>query len=106
MSFPSGTIILSNNMPREHQGLAASLVNTIVNYSISIGLGLAGTVESQVNRGGTDTFRGYRGASYMGIGLAGLGVGVATMFVIRSLTRRDKMHSATIADKSSTEEGF
>lgn len=106
MSFPSGTIILSNNMPREHQGLAASLVNTIVNYSISIGLGLAGTVESQVNRGGTDTLRGYRGASYMGIGLAGLGVGVATMFVIRSLTRRDKMHSATTADDSNTEDGL
>jgi hypothetical protein len=60
MSFPSGTLILSNAMPREHQGLAASLVNTIVNYSISIGLGLAATVESQVDRGGTDTLKGYR----------------------------------------------
>ena len=45
MSFPAATIILSNFMPREHQGLAASLVNTIVNYSISIGLGIGGTVE-------------------------------------------------------------
>ncbi|PYI05187.1 MFS general substrate transporter [Aspergillus sclerotiicarbonarius CBS 121057] len=98
MSFPSGTLILSNSMPREHQGLAASLVNTIVNYSISIGLGFAGTVESQVNRGGTDTLRGYRGASYMGIGLAGLGVGVATMFVIRSLTKPDKLQSPFTVD--------
>ncbi|KAL4778699.1 MFS general substrate transporter [Aspergillus varians] len=97
MSFPSATVILSNSMPREHQGLAASLVNTIVNYSISIGLGLAGTVESQVNRDGADTFKGYRGASYMGIGLAGLGVGVATMFVIRSLTRRDNIFIPTFA---------
>lgn len=104
MSFPSGTIILSNKMPPEHQGLAASLVNTVVNYSISIGLGLAGTVESQVNRGGTDTLRGYRGASYMGIGLAGLGVGIATMFVIRSLTRSDKVQSTTTADNSNTED--
>ncbi|KAJ5956783.1 Major facilitator superfamily domain general substrate transporter [Penicillium viridicatum] len=104
MSFPSGTIILSNNMPREHQGLAASLVNTIVNYSISIGLGLAGTVESQVNRGGTDTLTGYRGASYMGIGLAGLGVGVATMFVIRSLTRFDKKHTGTTVDYPNMED--
>lgn len=106
MSFPSGTIILSNNMPREHQGLAASLVNTIVNYSISIGLGLAGTVESQVNRGGTDTLKGYRGASYMGIGLAGLGVGVASMFVIRSLTQHDKMHTGTTVDNSNTEDSL
>lgn len=106
MSFPSGTVILSNSMPREHQGLAASLVNTIVNYSISIGLGLAGTVESQVNRGGTDIFRGYRGASYMGIGLAGLGVGVATMFVIRSLTKRDKkIPSETTVENYNVEDG-
>ncbi|OQE41172.1 hypothetical protein PENCOP_c005G08750 [Penicillium coprophilum] len=106
MSFPSGTIILSNSMPREHQGLAASLVNTIVNYSISIGLGLAGTVESQVNRGGTDTFRGYRGASYMGIGLAGLGIAIATMFVIRSITKRDKTESPTAVDASTMEDGL
>ncbi|KAJ5675041.1 low affinity NH4+ transporter [Penicillium maclennaniae] len=52
MSFPAGTIILSRAMPRRHQGLAASLVNTFVNYSISIGLGLAGTIEGQVNDGG------------------------------------------------------
>ncbi|KAJ6014453.1 Major facilitator superfamily domain general substrate transporter [Penicillium herquei] len=97
MSFPSGTVILSNSMPREHQGLAASLINTIVNYSISIGLGLAGTVESEVNRGGTDTLRGYRGASYMGIGLAGLGVGIATMSVIRSVIKRSKADSTTEA---------
>ena len=49
MSFPAATIILSNNMPPEHQGLAASLVNTVVNYSISIALGIAGTVEMSVS---------------------------------------------------------
>jgi hypothetical protein len=48
MSFPAATVILSNAMPKEHQGLAASLVNTMVNYSISIGLGIAGTVEANV----------------------------------------------------------
>ncbi|THX97638.1 hypothetical protein D6D03_08246 [Aureobasidium pullulans] len=29
MSFPSGTIILSNSTAKEHQGVAASLVNTV-----------------------------------------------------------------------------
>lgn len=67
-------------MPRQHQGLAASLVTTIVNYSISIGLGFAGTVESQVNKQGKNVLRGYRGAFYMGVGLAGLGVVVALLF--------------------------
>ncbi|KAK9364663.1 drug resistance protein [Lipomyces kononenkoae] len=84
MSFPSGTLLLSNSMPRQHQGLAASLVNTIVNYSISIGLGFAGTVESRVNHGGHDVLKGFHGASYMGIGLAGLGVVIAMCFVFFS----------------------
>lgn len=48
MSFPAATILLSNRMRREEQGVAASLVNTVVNYSISIGLGMAGTIEGRV----------------------------------------------------------
>jgi hypothetical protein len=55
-----------------------------VNYSISLGLGFASTVEVHVNNGGMnfeDTLRGYRGALYMGIGLASLGVLVAMTFV-------------------------
>ena len=32
--------------------MAASLVNTTVNYSISLGLGFAGTIEVHVHRGG------------------------------------------------------
>ncbi|GLI80448.1 low affinity NH4+ transporter [Penicillium ochrochloron] len=59
MSFPSGTLILDNAMHRHHQGLAASLVATTVNYSISLGLGFAGTVESHVNDGGRDVLHGY-----------------------------------------------
>lgn len=82
MSFPGATIVLSRAMPRRHQGIAGSLVNTFVNYSISIGLGLAGTVNSQVNDGGRDILAGYRGALYMGVGLAGLGVAVAVIFCI------------------------
>ncbi|KAJ5942181.1 hypothetical protein N7516_002349 [Penicillium verrucosum] len=81
-SFPAATIILSRAMPRQHQGLAASLVTTFVNYSISIGLGFAGTVESQVNGQGNNVLQGYRGAFYMGVGLAGLGVVVALLFCL------------------------
>jgi hypothetical protein len=81
MSFPAGSILLSRAMPKRHQGLAASLVNTVVNYSISIGLGFAGTVEYNVNSGGTDILQGYRGAWYTGVGLAGLGIVIALIFV-------------------------
>jgi MFS family permease len=82
MSFPSGIIVLSNSMPEEHQGLAASLINTVVNYSISIGLGMAGTVESHVNDGGKNTLKGYRGAWYLGIGLDVLGMVLALCLVV------------------------
>lgn len=34
MSFPSATIVISNSVDKEHQGVAASLVNTIVSESI------------------------------------------------------------------------
>ncbi|OAA77162.1 Major facilitator superfamily domain, general substrate transporter [Akanthomyces lecanii RCEF 1005] len=89
MSFPAATIVLSRAMPRKHQGLAASLVNTFVNYSISIGLGFAGTVDSNVNDGGREVLRGFRGALYLGVGLAGLGVVVALLFCFVEWYRSD-----------------
>ncbi|KGO48147.1 Major facilitator superfamily domain, general substrate transporter [Penicillium expansum] len=84
MSFPSGTLILSNSMPHHHQGLAASLVVTTVNYSISLGLGFAGTVETHVNEDGHNVLQGYRGALYMGIGLASLGLVLSICFMFTS----------------------
>ena len=87
MSFPAATLILSNAVSREHQGVAASLINTVVNYSISLGLGFAGTVEVHVAKGdGTfdDTLQGYRSALYTGIGLAGLGIFLSLIFVVKS----------------------
>ena len=77
MSFPAASIILSDFLPSHQQGTASSIVNTVVNYSIALGLGFAGVVESQVNDGGRDQLKGYRGASYMGMGFAGAGVALA-----------------------------
>lgn len=98
MSFPSATIIMSNSVKREHQGIAASLVNTVVNYSISIGLGIAGTVETHENGGGLDVLQGYRSAYYVGIGLAGSGIIVASVFVL--LTTMDERRAETVDEKS------
>ena len=86
MSFPAATLILSNAVSREHQGVAASLVNTVVNYSISLSLGIAGTIEVNVNKGGMtqhDLQLGYRGGLYLAVGLAGLGMAIGIMFVAR-----------------------
>lgn len=86
MSFPAGTMILSAAFPKHQQGLAGSLVSTFVNYSISIGLGFAGTVEYYSTRGMEDGLekhiKGMRNAMYMGVGLAGCGVLLAAVFVI------------------------
>ncbi|KAI8940753.1 hypothetical protein NX059_002018 [Plenodomus lindquistii] len=90
MSFPAGTLIMSNAVEKAHQGMAASLVNTIVNYSISIGVGIAGTVETHVNKGGLtveDELAGYRGALYVGVGLSGLGVFTSLCFLLKMQLR-------------------
>ncbi|TKA77312.1 hypothetical protein B0A49_03281 [Cryomyces minteri] len=84
LSFPAGTILLSNALPREHQGVAASLVSTMVNYSISIGLGVAGTIERQVTQNGADYVQGYRSAWYFGAGLDGLGLAISAYFIWKS----------------------
>lgn len=90
MSFPAATLVLSDRVSKEHQGIAASLVNTVVNYSISLGLGFAGTVEVYVVGGGTapeDVLRGYRAAWYMAVGLAGLGMIVSGVYCVRCWVR-------------------
>ncbi|KAJ5557066.1 major facilitator superfamily-domain-containing protein [Penicillium frequentans] len=87
MSFPAATLMLSNASKKEHQGLAASLVTTVVNYSISLGLGFAGTVEVNVNNGGNtphDVLKGYRGALYLAIGLGGLGMALSAFYTFKS----------------------
>ncbi|KAH7355794.1 YOR378W-like protein [Pyrenochaeta sp. MPI-SDFR-AT-0127] len=45
LSYPAANILLSSSLPKEKQGIAASLVSTMVNYSISVGLGFAGTID-------------------------------------------------------------
>lgn len=77
MSFPVATLMLSNSVERKHQGIAASLVTTVVNYSISLSLDFAGKVEVHVNNGGKtpqEVLRGYRGALYFATGLGALGI--------------------------------
>ena len=102
MSFPAATLILSNAVSKEHQGVAASLVNTVVNYSISLSLGFAGTIESHVDGGGktpADVLRGYRGAWYMAIGLTGFGLFLSVLFVIKGYWRDRRVQSQNEQDE-------
>ena len=86
MSFPAATLIMSNSVDKKHQGVAASLVNTIVNYSISLALGFAGTVEAYTADGGltgADRLAGIRHAFYMAYGLAAGGLLLSIMFMAK-----------------------
>jgi len=84
LSFPAGTILLSNAMPREHQGKAASLVGTIVNYSIASGLGIGGSIERAVNGDGSKLLQGYQAVWYLGIVFSGIGVAMSLGFAFKS----------------------
>ncbi|KAK4500430.1 hypothetical protein PRZ48_008619 [Zasmidium cellare] len=83
MSFPAATVYLSNSIAKEQQGVAASLVSTVVNYSISLGLGFAGTVEVNVRHGDSpeEVLNGYRGALYIAVGFAGMGLATSVVFL-------------------------
>lgn len=77
MSFRSATLLLSSKVGYENRGVAMSLVNTVINYSISVGLGLAGTVQTLIDKDGTQLLKGYRAAWYFGLGLGGTGIAIA-----------------------------
>ncbi|CAJ2506455.1 Uu.00g005850.m01.CDS01 [Anthostomella pinea] len=97
MSFPAATLILSNAVKKENQGIGASLVNTVVNYGIALGVGFSGTVETHVSHG--DKLAGYRGALYMGIGLAGLGLGICVVFLARQHRMDGKRGDEKVEDE-------
>lgn len=110
LSYPAANILMSSALPKEKQGIAASLVSTMVNYSISCGLGFAGTIDRYVTeheakkRGwqhgnpaplsdrspGPTAIRlaGLRAAYWFSVSLGGLGMLVAFVFII--VTERRK----------------
>ncbi|KAG7662002.1 uncharacterized protein J8A68_004502 [[Candida] subhashii] len=94
MSFPAACIVLSTAFPTQQQGIAGSLVSTFVNYSVSIGLGLAGAVEYYTTKGMEPSLEtdihGMRNAFHMGTGLAGLGVLVSAAFMVIQLMNRKR----------------
>ena len=99
MNFASATVYLSNVMSEHNQGLGASLVNTFVNYSISIGLGVAAIV--QYYNVGTNNNNNsiqyhtsftnlYSPAFYTGVAFSALGVVISLVIVIhRKINRKD-----------------
>jgi MFS family permease len=108
LSFPAATMLLSNALPKEKQGIAASLVATMVNYCIASGLGLAGsihrhTLENSYKRHGFDgpppsiltsspelsqiRIEAMRGPWCFAVGMSAIGVLLAAIFIFRARKR-------------------
>lgn len=68
--YVAAQIVASNSVKRSQQGVAASLIGTLNLYGNSLGLGFAGTVETEVNKHTVDQVLGYRAALYFGAGIA------------------------------------
>lgn len=87
LSMPSATILLSDAVGTAQQGVVASLVCTVINYTGSLSLGVAATIEQHVVSalppGDESTLRGYRGALYLAIGLGALGTMIALVYALR-----------------------
>lgn len=85
-SYPAGSVIMSNAVPRESQGIAASLISTMVNYSISLGLGMAGTVERYVEEG-SGPLGAWRSGLWFGVALDVLGLIISAFFIWKTRTK-------------------
>lgn len=91
--FASSQIIASGSVGREHQGVAGSLIGTLLSYGLSTGLGFAGTIETQTNRSGQDILRGYRAALFFAVGLGGVGfIGSLLFLRIKRILKKGGIH--------------
>ncbi|KFY43543.1 hypothetical protein V495_03903 [Pseudogymnoascus sp. VKM F-4514 (FW-929)] len=79
--FTAAQIVASNSVSKDKQGIAGSLIGTLMTYGMSTGLGFGGTVEVYTNSGGTDLLRGYRGALYLGVGFGAISLILSLLFV-------------------------
>lgn len=79
--FTAAQIIASNAVKRHEQGIAGSLIGTIITYGQSIGLGFAGTVERYAAGGSHDMVRSIHNALYFGIGLGVAALALDLLFV-------------------------
>lgn len=79
-SYPAGSVIISSAVPQKSQGIAASLISTMVNYSISLGLGMAGSIERYVGEN-DGSLVAWRSALWFGVALNVLGLIISSLFI-------------------------
>ncbi|KAI1503441.1 major facilitator superfamily-domain-containing protein [Biscogniauxia marginata] len=98
---PAATLMLSNAVEKKYHNVTGSLVGAVMFYSIAIGLGVAGNVESRVNTGGATiegNLKGYRAALWTGVGLAGLGLIICLGLSLTMYGRRQSRSSMALSN--------
>lgn len=109
-SFPASSILLSDELPHEIQGMAGSLIMTMINYGISFFVGVSGTIESQIGKhNGDDLLGEIRACAYFAIGLAGASTVIAVILGIyhhyhKYRTRHHNMEAGYETEDSESEE--
>jgi hypothetical protein len=83
----SAQIIVSSTVPMKHQGVAGSLVGTLLGYGMSTGLGIAGTVEVHTFDNGKNLLRGYHSAAYLAVGMSAAALVLCTFIRIPKNTQ-------------------
>lgn len=79
--YVAAQVIASNSVSRKQQGIAGSLIGTLNLYGNSLGLGFAGTIETQLLAHSDDEVYGFRAVLYFGVALALAGLVLDFVFV-------------------------
>jgi MFS family permease len=97
--FVAAQIIASNSVGRRQQGVAGSLIGTLNLYGNSLGLGFAGTIETEVAKYPTsDELSGYRAALFFGGALAMVGLALDFAWVRMPKDEREGWESELDVD--------
>ena len=94
--FTAAQIITSNSVQRKQQGIAGSLIGTLLTYGISTGIGFGGTVEVYTNDGGRNRVQGYKNALFLGTGFAAASCVLSLMFVRIKKDKREGWDDADV----------
>lgn len=103
--FTASQLIASGTVKRAQQGLAGSLIGTVLAYGLATGLGFAGTVEYYTNDNGKNLVQGYRNGLYLGIGLASLAIVLSLAFVRIPKDRREGWGDEDVSTESPSTRG-
>jgi hypothetical protein len=87
--FTASQLIASGTVKRSQQGVAGSLIWTVLLYGMATGLGFAGIIEYYTNNHGRDLVRGYRNGLYLGIEMGAVAILLPLLFVRIPKDRRE-----------------